>query len=293
MAVRPKLISSIRKGGFGILLTWQRFYPMQKDILEAIQESGIKTIFMDFGFLPHYNSVVFDSLGENASSSWPESWKNDGFSDLTDEQIQEAALLVQSEASRARLLKLPELAEEVPLPFLFVPLQRPSDAVIKFDSSVHDSGKLLRRTLFLATGKLFVVAKPHPLDWDKSLGIPDRIDGSHLVIRSKFDEANELLNDYLLSRASLVVGVNSNMLFRAILFGTPIIACGRGWYSNSGALYELKGINHLHSLSAPPVSRDSQIRYVAACLTRQLTFENLDDPDKLLNVLCRIGVIRG
>jgi hypothetical protein len=68
---REELLAAIRSGGFHALLTWQRFYPMQRDILAAIEESGIQTVYMDFGFLPHYETVVFDTAGENATAAGP------------------------------------------------------------------------------------------------------------------------------------------------------------------------------------------------------------------------------
>lgn len=68
---RPALLGAIVSGDFDVLLTWQRFYPMQSEIVEAIGTAGIRTVFADFGFVPHYETVVFDTDGENASSSWP------------------------------------------------------------------------------------------------------------------------------------------------------------------------------------------------------------------------------
>ncbi|MGI9015261.1 MAG: hypothetical protein ACR2GY_13585 [Phycisphaerales bacterium] len=49
---------------------------MQRDILDALTESTIQTIFMDFGFIPHYETVVFDTKGEGAVSQLRESWED-------------------------------------------------------------------------------------------------------------------------------------------------------------------------------------------------------------------------
>jgi hypothetical protein len=43
---RPELLDAIRSRGHNALLTWQRFYPMQRDILEAVAETQIQTVFM-------------------------------------------------------------------------------------------------------------------------------------------------------------------------------------------------------------------------------------------------------
>jgi len=170
-----------------------------------------------------------------------------------------------------------------------VPLQRPSDAVVRYDSSVHNFGELVRRCLFLARGQSYVVVKTHPLDSDIDLALPDYIHGSHSILRLSSGTQNEIICDYLLSRASLVVGVNSNMLFRAIVFGTPVIATGRGWYSGSRAVHEVDGVGDLDILSLAPPCLDSQRRYIATCLCRQLRFDELSDPARLASVLLRIG----
>jgi hypothetical protein len=205
VARRQELLDAIRSRSFDILLTWQRFYGMQKDILAAIEESGIKTLYMDFGFLPHYESVVFDTSGENAASSWPKLWKLGGPNDLGEEDLDLAAEVMEGHAARACVMLKPQaLDEDIRFPFLFVPLQRPGDSVVKYDSSVHNFGTLLRRVLLLAKGSRFVVCKTHPLDQALDLGVPDRICGSHILVRRSFGADNEQVCNYLLSRASLV-----------------------------------------------------------------------------------------
>lgn len=292
MERRQELVNAIRSGDFDVLLTWQRFYRNQKDLRSAVADSGIRTVYMDYGFLPHYRSVVFDSEGENAASTWPRLWREGGPADLSQEDLDAAESLMRSEAARARTLALPALPglQGLRTPFIFVPLQRPRDAVIRHDSSVHDFGELFRRVLFLARGRAFVVCKTHPLDHDLDLGVPDSVHGSHLIVRKGFGDQNEAVCDYLLSRASLVVGVNSNMLFRSLLFGTPVLATGSGWYTGSGAVHEAAGIKGLTSLSVPFPDLEAQKRYVATCMTRQLGFEDLSISGRLESVLCRIGI---
>lgn len=287
---REELLSAILSRQFDALLTWQRFYPMQTDIRMAVATSGIRTLFMDFGFVPHYQSVVFDSRGENAASTWPEMWTRGGIRGVTEDHMSAAGALMREHAGTARMLEVPaELsASGLRFPFLFVPLQRPKDSVVRYDSSVHDFGSLLRRVLFLARGRWFVVCKTHPLDRDLDLGVPDKIDGSHIILRQSFGASNENVCDYLLSRASLVVGVNSNMLFRAVVYGTPVLAAGRGWYSGSNAVHEVKGLESLHELNVDPVNARDQQVFIAACLSRQLRFAELADPEKISGILRRV-----
>lgn len=292
---RADLVAAIRSGEYDILLTWQRFYRMQRDILSAIEDSGIRTLFMDFGFVPHYQTVVFDTAGENAASSWLDHWKTGGPPDLTPDDLQRAEELIVAEAARARTFSAPAVGgiDLIRAPFIFVPLQRPRDAVVRHDSTVHDFRQFLQHILFLARGRYFVVCKTHPLDRDLDLGVPDRIEGQHLIIRESFGAVNEEVCEYLLSRASLVVGVNSNMTFRALTFGTPVTAAGRGWYSGSGALTEVDGIKGLTELCADIPPFPVQRKYVATCLSRQIHMNDLARPEKIAAMLERLGVDAG
>lgn len=294
-AQRERFLSEIRSGNYDRLLTWQRFYRMQKDILAALKDSELQTVFMDFGFVPHYGSVVFDTEGENAASSWLRFWQDGGPEDLSDTDIAAAENLLGQEAARGRLLAKP-IAEEfqnLRAPFVFVPLQRPRDSVVRYDSTVHDFGALIRRVLLLAGQAQFVVCKTHPLDRDLDLGVPETIRDRHVIVRRSFGEENDLVCDYLLSKSALVVGVNSNMLFRALLFGTPVIATGAGWYTGSGAYAEVSGVSGLSNLAVAPPDLNAQVRYVATCLSRQLTFEELEDSRKVASLLARLGVLHG
>jgi len=57
MDCRPDLLSAIHGGRYDGLLTWQRFYHGQNDILTALKSTSIKTVFLDLGFFSHYGSV--------------------------------------------------------------------------------------------------------------------------------------------------------------------------------------------------------------------------------------------
>jgi hypothetical protein len=80
------------------------------------------------------------------------------------------------------------------------------------------------------------------------------------------------------------------MLFRAVIFGVPVLATGRGWYSGSGAVHEVDGINGLDSLAVKPASFEARRTFIAACLSRQLHFDALSDPAQLERMLHRVGL---
>lgn len=287
---RANLCAAIRSGEFDALLTWQRFYSMQQDVIDTIRESGLRTVFTDYGFKPHYETVVFDTCGENATSSWPSAWSTAAMDTLAATDLAEAEELLRAEAARASTMDRPDPLPRAAAraPFVFVPLQRPRDAVVRFDSEVHDFGHLLRRVLFLSRGRFLVVCKTHPHDRDMELGVPDVIPNSHIVLREGVGRRNEEVCDYLLSRAALVVGVNSNMLFRALLFNTPVIATGRSWFSGANVLEEVEGADGLRELSASLPGLTELRRCVAKCLTRQLHRDSLDNPEQLRTMLMRL-----
>ena len=289
MQVRDKLIASIKGGEFDVLLTWQRFFPMQQDLITALKESDIQTVYMDFGFHPHYESVVFDTKGENAVSSLQECFEN---ASPTNAILDRENLDELLEIGHAPLAQIPnhESLERMCYPFVLVPLQRCGDSVVKYDSRVTDFGHLVRRILVLARGTFFVVCKTHPLDRNVDLGIPDYIAGNHIVLREPPGWRNDELGEFLLSRAALVVGVNSNMLFRALLYGAPVIATGRGWYSGSGAVNEVDGVDKLTSLQIPRLNFEARRVFVLSCLSRQLHLRELERPGHLLRVLKNAGV---
>ncbi|MCH7477097.1 MAG: hypothetical protein IIA14_03230 [SAR324 cluster bacterium] len=291
MARRSELLEAISGGEYDALLTWQRFYPMQRDLIDAVENSAISTVYMDFGFIPHYGTVVFDMQGENATSTWPEIW-NHAIEKPSQYFLDEADHLMREETARARTMSIPEVPEIqiLQFPFVFVPLQRPNDSVVRYDSEVHDFGRFVRRILYLAMGRFFVVIKTHPLDRDLDLGIPASILGSHLLLNRDFGAENEPLCDFLLSRAALVASINSNMLFRALVLGTSALAAGRGWFSRSKAISETEDFGTLASLRTGLPDLEAQRRYIAMCLSRQLTFDALSDLEKCADVFERIGI---
>jgi hypothetical protein len=284
MTGRPELLGAIRSREFDGLLTWQRFYPMQRDVLEALAATDIATLYMDYGFVPHYDSVVFDPVGENAVSALRMSWSRSAGASGDAPDV--PAMVREREPSWLEDDLAPcDAVDRVEYPFVFVPLQRPGDSVIRYDSRVHNFGQLVRRVLMLARGRHFVVIKTHPLDASLDLGVPEYVRGSHLVIRSGFGAQNESLNGRLLRDASLVVGINSNMLFRAILYGKNVIATGAGWYSGSGAVVEVDGWEGLLSLSTSGPDLAARRRYVSACLERQLLISELSNAAAVERVL--------
>ena len=287
-----RVAGAIRSGSFDAMLTWQRFYPAQESIIEALRDAELHTVYMDFGFLPHYESVAFDVAGENAASAMARRWSSREFArePVNPVELRATKRLVETHAPR---WSFDEQSGDAVLPalytpFVFVPLQRPRDSVILYDGSVHDFGSFVRRILFLARGTLYVVVKTHPLDNDIDLGLDDYVANSHMVIRTGTGGDNERINETCLRGASLVVGVNSNMLFRALLHNRPVISAGRSWFSGSGAYTEVDGLDGLVSLAG--VSPPSRLRWrvVHEAIRSQLLTGELSDRKAVERMLAKL-----
>jgi len=62
---------TIRQERPDYLLTFQRFYPRETIVPQTAKEFGVRTLYADFGIgvgQGHYDRVVFDPMGENATS---------------------------------------------------------------------------------------------------------------------------------------------------------------------------------------------------------------------------------
>lgn len=290
---RTALLEALESNGFDGVITWQRFYPRDKAIRSKIHELRLKTVYLDFGFVPHYRTAVFDCEGENAQSSWPTAWQRGGVEGVTEADLSNARSLIERESNRTRSIAAPDLLNNRQLtqPFIFVPLQRSCDAVIRYDAAVPPFPDIVRRILMLAKEQFSVVFKVHPIDHGEDIGVPDYVSNSHLVVRTPVGKENDRMTDYLIANASLVVGINSNMLFKAAVVGVPVVALGRGWFTNSGVFTEVDDIRRLQHLKSKLVSYDTRVRYVAACLSRQMLISELDQPAKIEAMLAKIGAV--
>ncbi len=290
-AGRKEIIDGLRGGDFDGLLTWQRFYSAQSELQEAVEASGVQSVYMDFGFQPHYGSVVFDPEGENGTSAIRRLGASGELPKPSLGALERVERLrVRGGIDEETMGRVQRMVETAHHPFVFVPLQRPMDAVIRYDSSVRDFGELIRKVLFLAKGRMYVVVKTHPLEKDIDLGVPDEILGQHIVLRGGFHGDNESACEYLLQNASIVLGVNSNMLWRAMLMNKPVIALGRGWHSGSGVMDECNSLAELNSIRARNTDLMKRTRFLASCLDRQLELGELAEPDSVSRVLGNIGV---
>ena len=163
-----------------------------------------------------------------------------------------------------------KLADVIKLPFFYVPVSIPFEADTELPEQVERAGPLVRRVLFLAAHKYFVVVgvRPEsatsrfPLDTLHStplFGVPEHLPDRHLILEMEDGAENGGVEEYLLQNAALVIGGSADVMIRAMLYNRPILALEPGWYSGKGIVQEVEGLEALHS-SQVDVASTSQRR---------------------------------
>lgn len=282
---KADIVTRIQRGGVTLLVTQQRFYGSDRRVTNAIAEHDVHTVFLDFGFTQHYQSVVLDPDGENATSRLRR--------EIPGMPLIDHGLKPKPTGPRGTA---PSPVRPVGNgPFVFIPLQRPRDMVVRVDSSVRDMGRLVQAVLDITPPQIPVIVKPHPHDRN----MPIRAKGQNLhICRMGFSPRNEQINEWLLAHAAVIVGINSNMLYRAIEYNKAIIAVGTGWFSDANVVTTVNGIDGLSELSTLYVDQPERYipdwlyrqRYLHATLQRQILIDDLTKPECLAPVLRRCGL---
>ncbi len=271
-----------------LFVTWQRLYPGvgQKVVEPALTKAGVRRLFLDFGFWPHYGSAVMDPQGENAASSIV-----GHFDDLDAEPRHRMA--INRELPRVKQIGA-EISKRVaranpPLvraDFDLLIMQRGGDRVLHYDSEFGDSKALVQGMIAAARKRgRFLVIKAHPLD--KALprkGIAG--DGYVLLPREARGGANDDGLAWLIHHAERVIAVNSTVLYMAMFAGKRVTALGRGWFTGNRVLHEAEDLDQVWD--DPGFDRGRQERFLALLLSRQLTLEQFKRPELVADRLFRI-----
>lgn len=201
-------------------------------IYEAVKKEGIEFLVCERGALP--NSIFFDSRGFNGESSSydPQFWRHkltpqqeaETIEYIRDYKFKRQALEAQSDSIGPR-----QLRRKLNLPpnqkVLFVPLQRPSDTVIKHLAgsigSYDDFMLLVRRISYLLPPDWTVVCKTHPLE------DPNTVIGDAVIAN------NANIND-LLEMSDAVLLINSGVGVLGMMYGKPVLYAGKAFYGHPG-----------------------------------------------------------
>ena len=172
------------------------------------------------------------------------------------------------------------LAGVIKLPFVYLPVSIPFDGDAEPAAQLETVGALVRRVLFLATHKYFVVVSARAdspasrfsldkLHSEPLFGVPEHLPERHLIVNIEDGVAHADIEEYLLQNAALVVGSGDAALIRAMLYNRPILVLEPGWWSGAGGVHEVEGLEALHSLQVDGAGAGARKRLVVEWLTKE------------------------
>lgn len=292
-------VAFIEKRRPDLVVYWQRFYAgWGTELNTLLDEYAIPRLVMDFGVWPHYDTAIFDTMGENAASSVV--GRLDALDATTRHRAAADAQMPLLEDMRATILRRAKEAEPkladlglgwLPEKFIFLCMQNSVDQVVLNDAPqsrrnstgfVSDVCREARRQ-----GK-FVVIKTHPND--KTLDVPTVAakftDVARFLPQSKWGADNERIMDWLLVNCGYMATINSTVHMRALAVGTPVVAMGSGWFTGNNVVSQFSTIRGL--INGPEELNEKRVeRYLLHMLSRQLRNEDCKNPDKVKELLGR------
>ncbi len=201
-------------------------------IYQYCRQYNIPYIIVERGALR--DSVFFDTNGFNADSIsydakyWDKPLTQERYSNLikyiSDERVMDDSLEQQSKRLGAdktkHNLKIPQNKK-----VLFVPLQRPSDTVIKYYSgrigNFDNFTKLIADVAEKVASEWVIVVKRHPLEVDTP-EIPGTINADNFNVKDLLDIADKTLL------------INSGVGILSLLWGVEVLHAGQAFYGQEG-----------------------------------------------------------
>lgn len=294
----PNLVkASIEKRRPDLFCCFQRLYnEAAKEIGGMLRERAVPELILDFGVWPHYDSVILDPLGENATSALVgslDALEASGFHRLAaDEQKPKLDAIKAEIAEQAHRAegKLAEMGlEGLPETWIFAALQRTGDMVLKKDAkeSRRSSARVLQDIIAEAgRQKKYVVVKTHPFDKNCEKAIkkmPERGKWYRILPRNNAD--NDACVAWLVSNCAHMVTVSSTMTFTALMAGAEVVTLGPGWYTKNAVTHEYSTIRGAVRGPDQPVPQERKDRYILHALSRQLRTAECADPEKVRRAL--------
>jgi len=273
-----------------ILMFWC-FCRERAGIMSRCRERGINFGIWEDGFFPHYRTLHFDPLG----FCWESSLTRMIFRGVSDRQR------ARARKAREDWLKKPAqpLPEGVKKPFVLWPLQLIGDQVNRWDLSVKDWTGLLKHFRANLPPEIQLVLKDHPVAKEKDMvGLDELI--PQLPNTLRFPKQVDLAA--LLRGCAAVAGANSSVLSEArLMFGKPVYAYGRSWFTNHQELifplrWDARGsLPRLDWLEDPSRMRTEYLDdyadwFLAQLLGRQMESKTAEsDPVKLKQKMWRLS----
>jgi hypothetical protein len=287
---RADIIHLIERERPNLCVTRQRLYIQDARVNEALVAVGCRTLFVDLGVWPHYQTYLMDCAGDNAASSIVGNLARLE----SDPAIRASADLYEPEVARMRdaLLKRAEEASSRPKElgledlrdYSLLVLQRGGDQVL-----IHDGPKAWRNPKTLALSVIaevertnrFVVVKPHPMSADDFDIAPE---GPHHRVVDGFrcGALNDRQLAWLMVNANNAIMINSTAHFQTLALGVPTVCLGRGWFSDNGVVVEAGNLKD--ALSATTALPGAE-RYLCHMLSRQMPVAKFGDPTSLEDLM--------
>lgn len=300
------------------LFTWARLSGNDGETVQAAA-TGARTICMDFGVYPHYGSVLFDPMGENAASSIV--GRFDALLKDPAELLRMDKALSRADEYRARAERMGIETDDamlaklhldgIPEGFYFVALQRTNphpDKVLELDApaEVRNPTALCKTLIALAQehGK-YLVIKQHPQSHALA-GIPARSEHHRVLPHQAFGADNDRAFAWLAQRCERFLTVNSTSLFLAMLMGKPVCMLGRGWATGNALVHECATAAeafgpHPFAYTTEPIARVGmplvvrRHQFVSLLISRTVPKEELSRSDRIREMVERFypGAMKG
>jgi hypothetical protein len=287
---RADIIHLIERERPNLCVTRQRLYIQDAKVNEALVAVDCRTLFVDFGVWPHYQTSLMDCAGDNAASSITGNLARLD----SDSAIRARADLYEPEVARMRdtLLKRAEEASSRPKEFgleglgeySLLVLQRGGDQVL-----IHDGPKAWRNPKTLALSVIaeaertnrFVVVKPHPMS-AKDFDLAPESAHHRVVDGFRCGTQNDRQLAWLMVNANNAIMINSTAHFQTLALGVPTVCLGRGWFSDNGVVVEAGNLTD--ALSATTALPGAE-RYLCHMLSRQMPVAKFGDPTSLEDLM--------
>lgn len=189
------------KGALAVII-WSGAMAVHQSFIERCRSLNIRPTYGECGFFPQAEYYYFDKSGVNNQSQL----NNDDLSWVSPEHL--------NKLERVRQTFFENVVSSSCVNFIFVPLQVPNDSNIltnsRFNSGMQEFIDLIEEKY---KGEK-IVFKAHP---------KDRMKSTYVLKHGIFSEED---SRSLILSAKLVHGINSSVLFEAVLAQKPVIADG-------------------------------------------------------------------
>ena len=232
-----KYYGALKRANSQVLFLWNGFHLNDCATKIAAQHLDMRIIYFENGPLP--STVQVDSQGINYGSSIS---KDPYFYD----NIKQSKHIIKKLVARKPAKTSVENRTSLPDKFIFVPFQIESDTQIVMYSpwikSMRELANIILTTIKKHKPETQVVFREHPSDTKDYTRLKDELTQEGAI----FANANDM--EEIITKAELVVTINSSVGLEAIMLGKPVICLGQAMYDIPGIVKSAKNEQQLNSI---------------------------------------------